>query len=269
MGDKGGLDLSAPQIAGSALAAATAAVGASFLGVTGTVIGAALASAATTIGNAVYTHYIHRTKDRFMEAHGLIAGEQEAAEERADESAVPRPGEEGLATAVHATVRGHGPADLPPGDATSPVSVAQVPPLRREGTRGPLWVTLIVAAAATFALAMGGILAFELVSGKPLSATVHGRDGSGTSLGGSDSGDEGPSPIPSTSPGSGTTDPAAKPSPTPSTAKTGREPSPSAEPSSPPSQSPESTGDSGVKPTTDSGTGGTPHEPGQPDSTSE
>lgn len=53
MGGKEGLDLSAPQIAGSALAAVTAAVAASFLGVTGTVVGAAVAGAATTVGDAV------------------------------------------------------------------------------------------------------------------------------------------------------------------------------------------------------------------------
>ncbi|RCG30588.1 hypothetical protein DQ384_14915 [Sphaerisporangium album] len=260
MGDKNGLELSVPQIAGSALAAATAAVAASFLGVTGTVIGAALASAGTTVGNAVYTHYIHRTRDRIKEAHGLITGEVEAAGERERREVTARPGEEGLATAVHATVRDHGPADLPHGDATTPLSPAQVPPLRREGRRGPLWVTLIVAAAATFALSMGGILAFELVSGKPLTATVQGRDGSGTSLGGTVSERRDPAPAPSTSPEAGTgraTEPSAKATP----AETGDESAgpaqPSADPSSPAPENrtgaPEN--GTGVEPSADSGVG--------------
>ncbi|GII83558.1 hypothetical protein Ssi03_15480 [Sphaerisporangium siamense] len=198
MADKNRLDLSAPQIVGSALAAATAAVAASFLGVAGTVAGAALASAATTAGNAIYTHYLHRTRDRLKDAHSLITGARAEAEEHAHEdAAVARPGEEGLATAVHATVRDHGPADLPLDDAAPPVGAEQAPPLRAEGPRAPLWATAAVAAVATFALSMGGILAFELVSGKPLSATVQGRDGSGTSLGGRVSGPANPAVIPS------------------------------------------------------------------------
>ncbi|MFI7447040.1 hypothetical protein ACIBQX_06015 [Nonomuraea sp. NPDC049714] len=39
----------------------TVAVAASYLGVAGTVIGAALMSAGTTVGTAVYTHYLKRT----------------------------------------------------------------------------------------------------------------------------------------------------------------------------------------------------------------
>lgn len=62
-GDQPKFELSVPQIAGGALAAVTAAVAASFLGVAGTVIGAAVASIATTIGGAVYTHYLKRTSE--------------------------------------------------------------------------------------------------------------------------------------------------------------------------------------------------------------
>ncbi|GII62675.1 hypothetical protein Skr01_27600 [Sphaerisporangium krabiense] len=198
MADKNRLDLSAPQVVGSALAAATAAVAASSLGVAGTVAGAALASAATTAGNAIYTHYLHRTRDRLKEAHSLITGARAAAEDHAHEDAsLARPGEEGLATAVHATVRDHGPADLPLDDAAPPVGADQAPPLRAEGPRVPLWATAAVAAVATFALSMGGILAFELVSGKPMSATVQGRGGSGTSFGGRVSEPTHPAVVPS------------------------------------------------------------------------
>lgn len=254
MGGKEGLDLSAPQIAGSALAAATAAVAASFLGVTGTIIGAAVASAATTVGNTVYTHYLKRTRDRLKEAHGLITGQLEgqALEEEAEEAALARPGEDGLATAVHATVRDHGPSELPPtvGD-TAPVdaAVAQAPPLRREGSPGPLWATLVVATVATFALSMGGILAFELLSGKPLAATVHGQSGSGTSWGGRVDEPEPIAPTPSTSAGVSGSSPSsersASTSQEPTTAETGQPSVPSS------SASPEGS----VMPTQDSGTG--------------
>ncbi|WP_344936109.1 hypothetical protein [Sphaerisporangium flaviroseum] len=254
MGGKEGLDLSAPQIAGSALAAATAAVAASFLGVTGTVIGAAAASAATTVGNAVYTHYLKRTRDRLKEAHGLITGqrEREALEE---ETAAAHPGEEGLATAVHATIRDHGPADLPPTvtDAT-PLhpETAETPPLRREGAPRPLWVTLIVATVATFALSMGGILAFELLSGKPLAATVHGQEGSGTSLGGKVDEPAPPTPVPSTPAGDSSPRPKGSASPSQQVQPT---PANSEEPAAPSATpAPQSSGDASVAPTADTGT---------------
>jgi hypothetical protein len=58
------IQLSATQLIASALAAVTATVAASFLGISGTVIGAAIASVLTVTGNAVYSHSIHRTRDR-------------------------------------------------------------------------------------------------------------------------------------------------------------------------------------------------------------
>jgi len=60
-------ELSATQLLATALAAITATVAASFLGVTGTVIGAALASVVSAIGTAVYTHSLHRTRVRVRE----------------------------------------------------------------------------------------------------------------------------------------------------------------------------------------------------------
>ena len=63
-GEQRKFELTGPQIVGSTLAAVTAAVAASYLGVTGTVIGAALVSAATTVGSAVYTHYLRRTGEK-------------------------------------------------------------------------------------------------------------------------------------------------------------------------------------------------------------
>jgi hypothetical protein len=58
------LELSVPQVVGSALAALSAAVAASYLGVAGTVIGAAMMSLASTIAADVYTHYLKRTGDK-------------------------------------------------------------------------------------------------------------------------------------------------------------------------------------------------------------
>ncbi|MFY0406960.1 hypothetical protein [Solicola sp. PLA-1-18] len=56
-------DLSLPQVIGSALAAITATVAASTLGVAGTVIGAGLASIFATVGGTIYTSSLKKTKD--------------------------------------------------------------------------------------------------------------------------------------------------------------------------------------------------------------
>jgi hypothetical protein len=58
------LQISATQLIASALAAVTATIAASYLGVSGTVIGAAIASVVTVTGNAVYGHSLHRTSER-------------------------------------------------------------------------------------------------------------------------------------------------------------------------------------------------------------
>ncbi len=54
------LGISATQVAGSALAAVSAAFAASYLGVAGTVIGAALGSIVATVGTATYTASLQR-----------------------------------------------------------------------------------------------------------------------------------------------------------------------------------------------------------------
>ena len=59
--DERTLGLSAAQVAGSALAAVSGAILASTAGVTGTVIGAAVASVVATVGAAIYTWSLRRT----------------------------------------------------------------------------------------------------------------------------------------------------------------------------------------------------------------
>jgi hypothetical protein len=60
------IQLSVVQVVASALAAITATVCASYLGIAGTVIGAAVASVLTVVGNAVYSHSLRRV--------GTVAG---------------------------------------------------------------------------------------------------------------------------------------------------------------------------------------------------
>ncbi|MBN6055314.1 hypothetical protein JYK22_25480, partial [Nonomuraea sp. RK-328] len=97
-GEQPKFELSVPQIGGSALAAVTAAVAASKLGVAGTVIGAAVVSVASTVGTAVYTHYLKRTGDQVIRRTAIVRRHQER-----DDA-----GQGALAAAVHATPPGSG-----------------------------------------------------------------------------------------------------------------------------------------------------------------
>ncbi|MEV0345596.1 hypothetical protein AB0H88_07515 [Nonomuraea sp. NPDC050680] len=164
-GEQRKFELSMPQIAGSALAAVTAAVGASYLGVGGTVIGAALMSVASTVATAVYTHYLKRTGEK-VKQHTVIAwrdsGAQDSPPER-DE------GQGELATAAHATVRNPGAAmesgEIPrPGETTLVMAPIEVPARRRVP-----WAKTGMAAALVFGVSMGGILTYQTIA----QTTVH------------------------------------------------------------------------------------------------
>ncbi|GGS81381.1 hypothetical protein ACIBIZ_34120 [Nonomuraea spiralis] len=76
------LELSVPQIVGSALAALTAAVAASYLGTAGTLIGAAMMSLASTVVADVYTHYLKRTGDK-VKQHTVIAWRGQSGDAKA------------------------------------------------------------------------------------------------------------------------------------------------------------------------------------------
>ncbi|MEU7000592.1 hypothetical protein [Nonomuraea sp. NPDC046570] len=149
-------ELSVPQIAGGALAAVTAAVAASYLGVAGTVIGAAVASVASTVGNAIYTHYLKRTGEQ-LKQHAVIAWR-----DRADPP-VKVEGEGELATAARATVREES-AD----EASDTLVMAPIEPSRRLP-----WGKVGLATALVFAISMGGILAYEALAGRTVAQTWH------------------------------------------------------------------------------------------------
>ncbi len=85
------IQLSVVQVVASALAAITATVGASYLGIAGTVIGAAVASVLTVVGNAVYSHSLRRV--------GTAAGLATRAGAAPATSVTPRRGWPTFATA--------------------------------------------------------------------------------------------------------------------------------------------------------------------------
>src|SRR5580704_7424560 len=72
MSGRRGLNLSAAQIIASVLATLSAAVAASFLGVAGTLLGAALCSVLSTTGTEIYKHYRQRSEERLRTAGQVL-----------------------------------------------------------------------------------------------------------------------------------------------------------------------------------------------------
>src|SRR5262245_25137239 len=145
------LDLTVTQVVASAFAAVTATIGASFLGVAGTVIGAAVASVFTVVANAIYLDSLHRTRDRLAD---LVPG---APSPRA----IPWPG------------------------------ARDNPWWRKVRGRPIPWRTVAIGAVAVFAVLVGLITAVEAAAGRPLTDLLRNQPGHGTSFLGGDSGGDG------------------------------------------------------------------------------
>ncbi|MFI6207622.1 hypothetical protein ACIBAI_14640 [Streptomyces sp. NPDC051041] len=122
------IDLSVPQVAGSALAAVVAAGLASCFGVYGTILGAGVVSAIATCGGTLFQHLLGRTGEQFRDAA--------AAPGRPGTQAPPAPGEFTEGT-VHRA--------------------------RTGGRKRPVLAVLLV-----FGVTMTAITAYELASGRSL-----------------------------------------------------------------------------------------------------
>ncbi|MFD6555813.1 hypothetical protein [Streptomyces sp. NPDC058398] len=175
------LDLSVPQVAGSAVAAVVAAKLASCFGVYGTILGAGLVSVVATCGGTLFQHFFSRTGEQFRDVTvqpGPRPRELPGA-----------PGEFGEGTVYRARVRS--------------------------------WKRPLVATALVFGVTMAGITTYEAVSGRSFSgdgtSTTVGDAFTGHNAG---SGERKPDTAPSTgsSPSSPT---APQETPTPSGDSTG------------------------------------------------
>lgn len=154
--EKKTLDLSVAQIAGSSLATVAAALLASKLGVYGTILGAGVVSVVATAGGPVIQHVFRRTGDRLRGD-----GRFESPHPRPRRSRSPRP---------QST---HPPSDRPTAAAETEYGEATV-----HGTRVRGWKRTAVASGAAFAMAIGGLGAYEAAAGTSIS------DGGGTLLSG-------------------------------------------------------------------------------------
>ncbi|WP_406333362.1 hypothetical protein [Streptomyces sp. NBC_00203] len=124
------VDLSVPQVAGSAVAAVLAAKLASYFGVYGTILGAGVVSAIATCGGTVFQHFFKRTGEQIRDV-------TVQAKPKTQLQQAPAVGEFTEATVYRARVRS--------------------------------WKRPVVAAALVFGVTMAGITTYELVSGQSFS----------------------------------------------------------------------------------------------------
>ncbi len=143
-----GVQLSATQLAAGALAAVSSAVVASFFGLAGTLIGAALASVISTTSAALYSNSLQKTNERLRRARSQLTGKQARIQEtRVQETPAAAPATQVL------------PAHLDPRRA----------PAR---TPRPRWIRVAGYAAAVFVMAMGIVTGIELLGQRPVSSLV-------------------------------------------------------------------------------------------------
>jgi hypothetical protein len=173
------LGLSTAQVVGSALAAMSGAVSASWLGTTGTLIGAAVGSVIATVGASIYTHSLRRT-GQVVKRTAVVVRQGAPFT-----GAVPRP-DPGMAS------------DAPVRDPNAPEAGDETTePLDRDetsersgrfsrlfsGGRDLPWVKVSLASLAVLVAALGGITAVEAITGKPISSLLGGDDSDGTTVG--------------------------------------------------------------------------------------
>lgn len=268
-------DLSTTQLIASAVATAVAAFGASYLGVYGTIIGAALMSVISTAGSAVGKHYLDQGRDQIKELTHMQAAvrRREAAGAAAGEATSADP----TRTAVWSGDPNATRFDPPPGgdpDATRldpggdpnvtrldlPEAVAGTlaeeagedavhAVVRRTAWRSTVewarahWVKLAVTSAAVFAVVIGVITVVEASTGQPIGRSDRGL--TVTNVLGGDGGGQ-TDDAPSQSPSDGPAGPSGTPSPeptgeAPSTEPTTPEPQPTDQQTGQPTQEPPTT----------------------------
>lgn len=202
------LDLTLVQVVASALATVAGAVLASLLGVTGTIIGAAVVSASATTGAAVFSHAFRRTGEGIRSRVPSVGVPRTPGEERAEHRADARAAFGSPADATAADARppfGPGGPDGEPGGTTAgsaPPEGESVTTYRGGSVRRTIgWRKYALATGLVFALAMVTVTAVELIAGKPVAAVVKNEPGRGTSVGGGSTGTPAPADSRTPTPG--------------------------------------------------------------------
>jgi hypothetical protein len=243
--------VSAVELAGGSLAAVSAGVIASTMGVEGTIVGTAVGSVVATVGGAWYSWSLGRTQDRLRtSAQTIVASARTKTETgrsvRAETTATQAAADASTAAAAASRNVDASPAD---GDRQPAAGYEEVSGTESAPSRRPPWRKLAIGAIGAFLIAIAAITVFELATGQPLAATVQGEQGDGASLlGGEEQIEPGP-PAPSVAPTTSSPTPTrdappepaspAVPTPTPAETLTGgptSTPAPTAEAPSTPAQ---------------------------------
>ncbi|GAA1546227.1 hypothetical protein GCM10009678_31140 [Actinomadura kijaniata] len=189
-------ELSTTQLIASGAATAAAAVGASYLGVYGTIIGAAFMSVVSTAGTAVAKHYLDQGREQIRErAHlGEAAEREEAARAAGERATDPDPTRTLVWPADLAGDPNATRLDPPAGGDPNATRLDGVPPetavagqvasgvaegaVRRASWSAAAgatldwarerWKVLVLSSAAVFALVIGGITVYESFTGAPI-----------------------------------------------------------------------------------------------------
>ena len=167
--DERTLGLSAAQVAGSALAAVSGAILASTAGVTGTVIGAAVASVVATVGAAIYTWSLRRT---------TVAVRKTAAQVR-QAALVSGPLPRTVVQGPLRTIKERAAAKSAEreSDTRDPDDPDSDPDSDEDSWRRAIpWGKVLLASLAITVLALAGITVVEAVTGKPISSVTGGSD---------------------------------------------------------------------------------------------
>ena len=160
------IELSVPQLLAGALAAASAAVAASWLGVAGTVTGAVVASVVVTVSSALYSRPIERSSQVIRESLPVMP-------------VIPDRYRERDAASTETRVLGATAVDQLDRDDVTLDQQAEATPRRRFGR--VQWSAVAVSTALTLVVGFGLLTAFEAVIGKPASSLT-GGDGGGSTI---------------------------------------------------------------------------------------
>ncbi|MFI6578197.1 hypothetical protein ACIBFB_20615 [Nocardiopsis sp. NPDC050513] len=152
------IDLSVSQVAGAGAATLTAATAASYLNVYGTVVGAAVIAVLSTVASPLLQHWFSRGGEQARHLAERAVGSSAVAAEAP--AATAETGTDPDATRTMA---------LPTAEDDGGPSGGE-----RPARRG--WKAVLVPAVIVFTLVMLVILAFELLTGRSMSAWTHGRD---------------------------------------------------------------------------------------------
>ena len=184
------LDVNWAQLIGGALAAVTSAVLLSTVGVAGTLIGAALGSVAVTLGSSVYSYYLEASHERMAAVRATAFSKALSARQRHGEPSDTLVSDEGPdteTTAVPIDRAEQEEADRRDADEARAEAereaTAEIAAVRRTSWRDAIgrlrWKHVAAVSLAVFALAVGTILAFEVLAGKPVSSFTGGTGSEG------------------------------------------------------------------------------------------